>query len=243
MATLIRLNDTTIDNPNLPTLADYGHMPPDGLVDLFKMKTDFGATNDATGGAMTDQSSATGGNVASWSGGMTTLPDTSGAGEYHMYRLNGLDTGLDRTFFALFKVPDKSRTQTIFQPIGGGATLLLGDHVTVNFNDGGNQNVDMATHSAGVWQSVVMATDGNGVRLVLNDEGVQTIVWSDFAAPPSDPTGETRFGRNSAPFSPYGEFALIGQHNRALNNGELSSLAKGLGVFAQNVKGLTMGLA
>ncbi len=243
MGTLIRLNETTIEGVDLPTLSDYGHMPADGLVDMFKMKTDFDATNDATGGAMTNQSSTTGGNVASWSGGITTLPDTSGANEYHMYRLNGLDTGLARTFLALFKVPDKSRTQTVFQPIGGGATLQLGDHVTVNFNDGGNQNVDMATHSAGVWQSVVMATDSNGVRLILNTGEIQTIVWSDYTAPPADPTGETRFGRNSTSFTPYGEFALIGQHSRALSNQELSSAAKGLETFATGVKGLTIGAA
>ncbi|GGF42548.1 hypothetical protein SAMN05216376_10543 [Mameliella alba] len=239
MATLIRLSGVTTDNETLPSLADYGSQPQTGLIDSIKMTADITANSVAGGAAMTDQSTATGGNVATWADGIATLPDLSGTGEYHRFQMTNDYASLNRTLAVIYRVPDTSRSQTLFG-VSNGFNLLSSDSLTLNFNDGANQNVDVGSVTANVWNSVIVTEDDTGLRLVHNGGAIQAVNWADYAATPAT-TNVTIFGRNSETFSPYGEFAFLSAHNVALSDADLANYAAGLAAFAAGVKGITIG--
>lgn len=240
MAVLTRLIGTKTDNHSLPHLSQYGYMPPQGLIDLFKLKADL--SNSVPGGApileagtVVDTEDA-----AAFAGGILDLPNAQPNGRYRV--LTGFKNSypsLARTYAMIFK-HDQTRSFYAFRTTNGVSMFVVNDgQIAAQFNDGSNRLIDLAPWAPNVWNSVVMAVDAAGVRCQVNDGPIGSLSWENYNAAPAT-TENTAFGIASATQAPYGKYALLGVHNRGLDDNEIASLSKGLAVFARS-KNLTIG--
>lgn len=228
MGLIVTLPDADFSGMGFPTLLSFGAFPASGQQRLYKMVSDAQKYTDSSVNAITATLDTTApGNPPTFTSGILSLPDTSGASQYTRIA-TGLATPAAFTGVLLVR-QQADRLMYMFRNTNGnGANCYLSaGNLGYQFNNGSNRVGNIGpSNPLGTWAMIAFAVDATGVYGSKNGAAFSNILFSSVGGVPSVAGDTISIGSNQTASSLQADIGLVAVWNRVLTTTELTSVYK-----------------